>query len=1152
MAANYTYISNTSGSKERIRLRNGGLVIAPGQFASLEPEEIAEIKSSGRFLITEGIAPGAFPAGSESEWGSPTPYIPPSTGISKKEAEEIFAGMGPVTSENNPLGSVSGSVTPNLNAGHVVILTVTGTAKVKKPINWPSSAQTTYVEYLIKQDATGGHTVEIEVDQWFGEVPEVLTAPNAVSTPITLVSYDGGTTVYGIGLGASSSSDLLTPTVVKTAAYTAAPSDFIPVDISGGSVPVKLPTAPADKTRIGTKIVAVSGTPGSTTLTINCGGSDVFNIAAGSTTLTYSAKFQSVLLQYSASAKIWYALSTDTPLNEALGGALLGTDGTVGGPSGSPLSASMAIGSLIAPCVATVISNVASRSGIPASSVTDGVSTEAGQRVLLIGQTTKSQNGPWVLSAGAWSRPADFPAAGVHAACSVLISGGELLGGSQWYLRTTGTITIDTTAQTWSLARPKESELPGRLYDVADWGILPTNTAAENTAAAIKLCEQINSVILLKPGGTLRFKFPEEYLFECNEGTIPWKFETLVNAVMEGVSPGTTRLFPSGTRLVSTVGKGTMVKWGDGSTELTKRAVGGTRHIEFYGHEQEGEEPLVWAYRGLFMSFEDTRIAGCGGTAFRMTELNNSFFDKFCIRFSGKGRTAPAMKIDAFEGVEAKGAGGSVINHFSNCEFEANSGTDIRVDGSAENPCRGLWFINCKCERQIVGVSYPCIEENQSEGLTWIGGNINLGGSSGQRFGEFSSNSAGAEGTITLSAAIPGTVAVGQMVAGGTLPGAVNAEGTWANKALTITVKGSVPRRVVAGMSVRTGYNGAAGIPSGATVVSVGAYEESTNTTKVTISAETTAANAAESRVSFGGAWVTELKAGENKVKYVSTSATVGASVGSTVVFNGTTSRLLDKWANGQRGGFNEIRTVAVHHGCPDYFFNQETGRFALGGTCNSLVYPVGFHRIAPTVQQSNFTYAGTIFDAPPPSSEVHNVIDERTKGNLGEPRDVSLGVIPLAFTLDGSAIKGLIGPKGVPGFKVRHEQEDTVVCANISLPLDYAENTGLEIFLDIVTPNESGGATTVRWAVLWKAITGVNISTLAMAESLASTNNAAGAFQETQAITTLAAASAGVTMKSGTKLAFTLMRQGKLGTDTQIDTVFVTGAELRYKRISL
>lgn len=110
----------------------------------------------------------------------------------------------------------------------------------------------------------------------------------------------------------------ITPTGVKISNYSAVSGDYIPVDISGGSVTITLPSGPADKTRIGVKVIKVPATPGTTTVNVVTSGSDVFNVSGGSTTVTLNAKFQGILLQYAASTAVWYIHTTDTPLNEAL------------------------------------------------------------------------------------------------------------------------------------------------------------------------------------------------------------------------------------------------------------------------------------------------------------------------------------------------------------------------------------------------------------------------------------------------------------------------------------------------------------------------------------------------------------------------------------------------------------------------------------------------------------------------------------------------------------------------------------------------------------------------------------------------------------------------------------------------------------------
>ena len=104
----------------------------------------------------------------------------------------------------------------------------------------------------------------------------------------------------------------LAPTAVKTSGYTAVPGDFVAVSTGSGSPTITLPTAPEDQARIGVKMVVLSG---SNTVTIAAGGSDVFNVAAGSTSLTLTRLFQTVIVQYNAAAAIWYVQNTDPAIS---------------------------------------------------------------------------------------------------------------------------------------------------------------------------------------------------------------------------------------------------------------------------------------------------------------------------------------------------------------------------------------------------------------------------------------------------------------------------------------------------------------------------------------------------------------------------------------------------------------------------------------------------------------------------------------------------------------------------------------------------------------------------------------------------------------------------------------------------------------------
>lgn len=83
----------------------------------------------------------------------------------------------------------------------------------------------------------------------------------------------------------------------------------------------------------------------------------------------------------------------------------------------------------------------------------DGVSGTAGTTlVLATGQSTASQNGPWIMQTGAWTRPAWFPSGGTTQGIqfsTIFIRLGATYSGSTWRLTTAAPITIDTTSTAW-------------------------------------------------------------------------------------------------------------------------------------------------------------------------------------------------------------------------------------------------------------------------------------------------------------------------------------------------------------------------------------------------------------------------------------------------------------------------------------------------------------------------------------------------------------------------------------------------------------------------------------------------------------------------------------------------------------------------------
>lgn len=118
------------------------------------------------------------------------------------------------------------------------------------------------------------------------------------------------TTIYGD----INAEQLLSPTPVQTAAYTAAPGDLVAADISSGGFTVKLPNAPANGTRVAVKVINTS-LAHQYLLTVATQGSDVLNKSGGGTSFTLVLLNQGAVFQYYAAGAIWYLTTDDLPLS---------------------------------------------------------------------------------------------------------------------------------------------------------------------------------------------------------------------------------------------------------------------------------------------------------------------------------------------------------------------------------------------------------------------------------------------------------------------------------------------------------------------------------------------------------------------------------------------------------------------------------------------------------------------------------------------------------------------------------------------------------------------------------------------------------------------------------------------------------------------
>ena len=165
----------------------------------------------------------------------------------------------------------------------------------KGPMNWTATPVST--------------SVNAYTDAVAGEIYVPYNATGITGTTSTIVSPTSGNLVDKTlppGLQIP-----LQPTAIKTGAYTANPFDFVLCNATS-SFTISLPTAPADKTKVGVKMI--EQTAGTDIITVATGGSDVINVS--STSITLKLLSQGVILQYDAGNATWYVQADDLQLGQ--------------------------------------------------------------------------------------------------------------------------------------------------------------------------------------------------------------------------------------------------------------------------------------------------------------------------------------------------------------------------------------------------------------------------------------------------------------------------------------------------------------------------------------------------------------------------------------------------------------------------------------------------------------------------------------------------------------------------------------------------------------------------------------------------------------------------------------------------------------------
>jgi hypothetical protein len=127
----------------------------------------------------------------------------------------------------------------------------------------------------------------------------------------------------------------------------------------------------------------------------------------------------------------------------------------------------------------------------------DGVSVIAGDRVLVKNQTTGSENGIYVVAAGAWARSSDANTTGeLNGGSTIWVNEGTTQADTGWTVTNDGTVTIGTTAIVWT-------QTSGLGQITAGAGLSKTgNTLNVGTASTSRIVVNSDDIDLASSGVT--------------------------------------------------------------------------------------------------------------------------------------------------------------------------------------------------------------------------------------------------------------------------------------------------------------------------------------------------------------------------------------------------------------------------------------------------------------------------------------------------------------------------------------------------------------------------------------------------------------------------------------------------------------------------
>lgn len=241
----------------------------------------------------------------------------------------------------------------------------------------------------------------------------------------------------------------------------------------------------------------------------------------------------------------------------------------------------------------------------------DGQLTVAGTSIVLAtAQSTGSQNGPWIVQSGAWTRPTWYPSGGTTQAfqfITTMVRLGTTYQGTTWRQTAAAPITIDTTATTWTVT-------PFALNSSTLTGIVPVANGGTGLSSGTS-------------GGILGF---------TASGTIASSGALTANAIVLGGGAGAT---PT---VLGSLGTTTTVLHGNAGGAPTFGAVSLTADVS-------GILPVANGGSGTSTALTQGSVVFAGASGVYSQDNAGFFYDATNHRL-GLNNTAPARMLDLKSG----------------------------------------------------------------------------------------------------------------------------------------------------------------------------------------------------------------------------------------------------------------------------------------------------------------------------------------------------------------------------------------------------------------------------------------------------------------------------------------------------------------------